>query len=394
MPVSDHDHIGARIAAHRKRAGLTQQGLAQLIPYSYSLLRHVEAGHRAASPQLLTAVARALRVDVSALAGPPMGPVQSARITALLRPVREALDLHDLPLDPGVTPRPADQLTTEADAMCRLVRAAHLQQAAAALPGLLAELTVACRETPTSHTWAALASACRSAHDIATKLGRYDLAALALDRMGLAADRASDPVLGALRQYKRALAYRSPESQHRIGLAMAAEGRRMIEQADDSTVARAVQGQLHLGAAVIAARADLPAEAEQHLARAGAIAARTGEVGRIYWLSFGPTNVATHAVYAWLALRRFEEAYTAARAVRMPSGWATSRRAGYLVDRSVAEMETGRTEAALKSLSAARQLAPQQTRVHPRVRETVRALLHMCRQAPDPLTRMASWVGV
>ncbi|HZG04161.1 MAG TPA: helix-turn-helix transcriptional regulator [Streptomyces sp.] len=395
MPAPDDEHIGSRIAAQRKRAGLTQRGLAQRIPYSYSLLRHVESGHKKASPQLVAAVARALRIDVAVLTGhPEQHPLRPDRVAALVRPIREALDLYDLPTDPREATASAADLIAAADALCRDVREARLYQAAASLPGLLTDLTVSCRERPGTELWRAMASACRSAHDVATKLGHYDLAVIALDRMGWAADRAGDPLLGAVRQYKRALSYRSRDAQHRIGLRMVDYGHALVGQAERGTEALAVAGQLHLGAAVIAARAGDRSAVEEHLAQAGETAARTGEVGAVHWLSFGPANVGAHEVFARLELREFDEALAVARAVRPPRGWAASRRAALLVDVARAEMETGRVEASLTSLMKARRLAPQQTRFHPRVRETVEGLLQSRRRFPDTLTRMASWVGV
>ncbi|TDC19222.1 XRE family transcriptional regulator [Streptomyces sp. 8K308] len=391
----DHDRTGARIAAHRKRAGLTQRGLAQRIPYSYSLLRHVEAGHKKASPQLTAAVARALGVPVTALTGSSVHTLRPDRVAALVRPIRESLDVYDLPVDAYLPQAPAVELATAADGLCRDVRAARLHLAAASLPSLLLDLFVACRERPTTELWRSLASTCRSAHDVATKLGYQDLAALALDRMGWAAERASDPVLAAIRQYKRALSYRSRSAQHHIGLRMVAEGHRLLgEGAGDGLAARAAAGQLHLGAAVLAARTTDVSLMEAHLAQAGELAERTGEIGHVHWLSFGPANVSAHETFARLELRQFDAAYAAARAVRPPRGWATSRRAAHLVDQARAELETGRTDAALTSLSLARRLAPQQTRFHPRVRETVQGLLHIRRRSPYALSRLAAWVGV
>ncbi|MFD1828308.1 MULTISPECIES: helix-turn-helix domain-containing protein [Streptomyces] len=394
MPPFDDEHIGIRIAAQRKRAGLTQQGLAQRIPYSYSLLRHVESGHKSASPQFVAAVTRALGIDTAALTGQHSPSPRPGRVTSLVQPVREALDLFDLPPDPHLPTAPPQELAAAAEALCRDVRGARLYQAATALPALLADLTAACREHPTTELWRALASACRSAHDVTTKLGCYDLATVALDRMGRAAEHAGDPLLGAIRQYKRALSYRSRDAEHRIGLRMVAAGHEMLRQTGESTESLAVAGQLHLGAAVIAARAGDRGAVESHLERAGEIARRTGEVGSVHWLSFGPANVGAHEVFARLELRQYDEALAAARAVRPPHGWAASRRAALLVDRARAEMETGRAEAALASLAKARELAPQQTRFHPRVRETVNGLLNLRRRSPDALTRMAAWVGV
>lgn len=391
MHRPDDEHTGTRIAALRKRAGLTQQGLAQRIPYSYSLLRHVESGHKTASPQLVAAVARALGTTPDRLTGTTVHSLHPDRVAALVRPIREALDLYDLPMpyQPDTT---AAALAADAERLCRAVRAAQLHQAAAALPSLLTDLTIVCREQSSPTAWRAMASACRSAHDVATKLGHGDLAVIALDRMGWAAEWAGDPVLGAIRQYKRTLAYRGRDSQHAVGLRMVAEGHRLLE-GDRSAEASAVTGQLHLGAVLLAARADDPDGVDTHLAEARRIARRTGEVGDLHWLSFGPTNVTVHETYARLALRQFDAAYTSAHALRAPRGWPASRRAAHLVDRARAEMETGRTDAAITSLAEARRLAPQQTRLHPRVRETITGLLYARRRSPDTLSRMAAWIG-
>lgn len=394
MPAPADERIGARIAAARKRAGLTQHGLAMLIPYSYSLLRHVESGHRAASPQLVASVARALHLPATALTGPSMQ-LRPDRVEALVRPLREALDLWDLPGPDEYRPTStAGELTAGAAEMCALVRATRLSHAAAQLPELLLDLTMTCRESPSTALWRALASAYRSTHDVAAKLRYPDLAVLALDRMGWAADRAGDVQLAAIRQYKRALGYRGKEAQHDIGLRMIHVGHGSLGQEQERREVLAVAGQLHLGAAVLAARAGRRSGADEHLGEAREIADRTGEAGQVHSLSFGPANVAAHETYVRLELRQFDEAYEAARTVRPPRGWAVSRRAGQLVDRARTELETGRTDACLESLSVARRLAPQQTRYHPQAADTVRALLHLRRRSPDQLSRLASWVGV
>lgn len=65
----------------------------------------------------------------------------------------------------------------------------------------------------------------------------------------------------------------------------------------------------------------------------------------------------------------------------LPASVPTSRRAHFLIDRARSEMETGRTDAALKSLFAARRAAPEQTRYHPGARETISGLVHLSGRA-------------
>lgn len=394
MPRLDDEHTGARIADQRKLAGLTQRGLALKIPYSYSLLHQVEAGHKTASPDLVSAVARALRIDVTALTGQPyMTELQQDRLAELIRPIRESLDLYDLGADPDLQPRTPAELVAAADDLCRQVRATQLNKAADQLPAVIAELTTAAWATPSTQLWQALASTYRTAHDVTVKLGFFDLSSIALARMDWAAQRASDPLLSAVRQYMRALVY-FREGEHTIGLRLIASGHTLLGQTDETTESLAVAGQLHLGATVIAARAQDKDIVKEHLKEARTLARQTGEVGHVHWLSFGPTNVAVHEVSADVELRRYGKAIEHASAVSMPHSWAMSRRAHFHIDQARAEMETGRTDAALDNLVTARKMAPQQTRYHPGARETIKGLVHQRRRTPDTLDSMAAWIGL
>ncbi|MEK2474151.1 helix-turn-helix domain-containing protein [Streptomyces noursei] len=395
MASFDGEHAGARIKEQRRLAQLTQRELAQLLPYSYSLLNQVECGARQATPDFVAAVAKALRVDVTALTGQPyVTELQQDRLAALVRPIREALDIYDLGADPDVRPRPARQLVAEADQMCRAVRATHLRKAAADLPLLITELTTAAWSAPTTALWQALASAYRTAHDISVKLGYYDLSSVALDRMAWASERASDACLAAVRQYMRALVY-FREGEYVIGRRLIRAGHVLIEGMD-TRESIAVVGQLHLGACVIAARAGAcnQAAVDSHLEQAAVCADRTGDASEVHWLSFGPTNVKLHRMSAAVEMRLYDDALGQAREIALPAGLATSRRAHYLIDRARSEAETGHAKRALASLVEARKAAPEQTRYHPGARETISSLVHQWRQTPNTLGNMAAWVGM
>jgi hypothetical protein len=257
----------------------------------------------------------------------------------------------------------------------------------------MAELVTAAHRSPSAQLWADLGSTYRTAHDVCVKLGFYDLSTIALDRMDWAAQRASDPLLAAVRQYMRALVY-FREGEHTIGLRLIGAGHDLVGQAGESAASMAVAGQLHLGASVISARARDKDGVREHLAEAEGYASRTGEAVRVHWLSFGPANVAVHAVSADVEMRRYGAALDKAAKVDLPNSWAMSRRAHFYVDRARAEMETGRTDDSLNSLTTARRLAPQQTRYHPGARETIKSLVHTARRTPDTLDRMAAWIGL
>ncbi|MFC8919167.1 helix-turn-helix domain-containing protein [Streptomyces sp. NPDC057116] len=393
MPNLDDDYAGARIKEQRRLARLTQRELAARIPYSYSLLNQVECGARPATDAFVEAVAAALGVDATVLTGPAhVTRIQQARLSALVRPIREALDLFDLEPSTDARARPVTELAAAADRVCQDVRAAHLRKAATDLPPLIAELTLAAQTRPCTAAWQALASTCRTAHDVALKVGYRDLATVALDRMGWAAERASDPCLAAIRHYKRALGHKTAD--HDLGRRLVQAGHDLIA-GQDSREALAVAGQLHLGASAVAARSGDTAAVAGHIAAARELATRVGgEAREVHWLSFGQMNVSLHELGASITLRQFDAALKLARKVTLPPSTLTSRRARFLVDRAVVEMETGHTDRALRHLVEARQAAPEQTRYHPGTRDAITGLLHTARRTPDTLSRMAAWIGL
>jgi transcriptional regulator with XRE-family HTH domain len=386
------DRPGARIREQRRLLRLTQRELSDRIPYSYSLLNQVECGARRPTADFIAAVARALHVDPSVLMGQSsVSDLQQARLAPLVRPIRAALDLYDLDPD-DVAPRPLGVLISEADRLCQQVRATHLRAAARELPGLITELTCLTASSPSTQAWQALASTYRTAQDIALKLGFPDLATVALDRMAWAADRASDPCLAAIRQYKRALVHK--DMTPALGLRLIRSGHELLAGAT-SREAMVVTGQLHLGAAAVAARDEDQAAVDAHLEEARSLTTRlAGNTVSVHWLSFGPVNVALHDMGAAVRMRQYGRALERARALKLPASTLPSRRARFLVDRAMAEMETGHTDAALKHLVQARRTAPEQTRYHPATRTTISGLVHTARRTPESLSNMAAWVGL
>ena len=74
-PTGEDLGIGRRIAAHRRRLGLTQQGLAMRLHRSTSWVTKIERGGRPLdSVRTLLEVARALGVEVRELTGQPWFP--------------------------------------------------------------------------------------------------------------------------------------------------------------------------------------------------------------------------------------------------------------------------------------------------------------------------------
>ncbi|MGW4030644.1 helix-turn-helix domain-containing protein [Streptomyces sp. NPDC004838] len=393
MPPYSETHAGTRIAHSRKVRRLTQRELAELSHVSYSALTKIEQGVMPASPSVIGALARALSVPVTELTGQPyLDELRKDQLDRFIQPIRTTLDLYDLGPDPDVVPRSIRELEEYAERLCALVRATDIKKAAADLPGLMAEATTAAHLDPTDRNWRILASCYRTAYDVTTKLGFQDLATIALDRMDWAARRASDPVLGGMRQYMRALAY-FRASEYKAGQRLISLGLSVLEQAEAGHVRDVVTGQLHLGAAVLAGRDKDQNRAEGHLGEARRIADRTGAAERVHWLSFGPTNVAVHRVSVLAELDQYPEAVRIAQDTRIPEDWPLSRSAHHHAEIARAELWIGRIDAAFKNLQQARRLAPQQTRYHPIVRETYAGLESAKRRMPEELHNFGAWLG-
>jgi transcriptional regulator with XRE-family HTH domain len=390
------DHIGRRIADQRKRAGITQQSLADTAGYSLSLIKQVETGAKPATPALVATIAQTLHVDLGTLTGQPDHTLLRAdALDLLVAPIRDALDLFDIgPSRDADRPREWNVLHVIAEDQCKLVRDGHIRQVAQLLPALIEEATARAYLSPagTSEPWAVLGSVYRTAYDVATKLGFQDLAAIALDRMAWAGEKASDPALGALRHYMRALvATRLGRYSH--GHRLVDAGQALLQQADNLLERTALTGQLHLGSAVLAARAGNRDQALAHLDEADRAAAVTGEVPRLRWVSFGPTNTAAHRVAALAELHDYPAAVAAANALTVPADWPASRAARHHVETAHARLWSGDKDGSLRDLQTARRLAPQQTRYDVTVRETIAGLVRAQRTTPDTLQNMAAWVG-
>ena len=146
--MADQERVGARIAVIRKTRGWTGRELARRAHVSYSLLAKVESGAAPASPALIGAVARALRVDVPRLTGQPYEEPrgQAARLHEMIPPIRRSVDTYDLP-DDSITPRPFAELAADARRLSGYGQAGKFAQIGAELPGLLDELSAAvCEE--------------------------------------------------------------------------------------------------------------------------------------------------------------------------------------------------------------------------------------------------------
>ncbi|MEU4038681.1 helix-turn-helix domain-containing protein [Streptomyces collinus] len=392
MHALPQDHTGVRIARLRRERHLTQQSLSELSGVPYSTLTKTEQGALPATPHVIAACARAMRVEVSTIVGQPFADeLRADELDVLIRPIREALDVYDLGADPDIRPRRLGELRNEAEGLCAAVRAGEIKKAASNVAGLIEEATTAAHTHGGTDGWLTLASLYRTAYDVAAKLGFPDLAQLSLARMDWAAQRGSDAILGGMYQYLRALTYLR-EGKYRTGGRLVDVGLATLAQAADSHERQVVTGQLHLGASVMAGRAHKEDQALAHLSEAERIAGATGEAVKVHWLAFGPTNVNVHRVSVLAELDQYGEAVEAGDGLRIPKDWPKSRTSHHWAELARAQMWTNQLDAAFASLLEARKTAPQQAKYHPTVRETYAGLEAAHRRLPESFLSYGTWL--
>jgi transcriptional regulator with XRE-family HTH domain len=402
--MPDQDRVGSRIAVLRKTRGLTARGLADRAHVSYSLLTKVESGAAPASPALIGAVARALRVDVPRITGQPYSEPrgQAARLHESIEPIRRSVGTYDLP-DEGITPRSYAALADDVRRMSALGQSAKYVQIGEETPGLLDELSVAVHTTAGDEQrrlFALLAEAYSGASVIANLLGYLDLRGQVVERIRWASGESGDPLRLHRVQWQR--------SASLMAVGAYSQGLTLMDQVrgelgDDITAMDgpmlSVYGSTHLRSAILAARAartDAPGYAQDawaHIEAARSVATRIGGDRNDYGLAFGPSNVAQHEVAVAVELEDGGEAVRRARSVRLGPRVPPVRRGHHFIDLARGYVMAGDHAGSLRCLQQARQIAPQQTRHHPMVRETVLTIAS-ARRGRDELSGFASWLGI
>lgn len=393
----DSGGIGARIEEVSALRGYSLRELGRRANVSPSMLSRVINGHREASPAIVSAVARALSVSLSVLHGQPyVHQLQADQLDRLTTPISTALDDWDIPLGEGdPPPRTLTDLQATVAGLEQQRARAEFVEIAHELPALLAEVNAHVLTQRSGHAleqaaWLQ-AELCRTVYVVGRQIGFLDLARLALSRMAVAAPRSGDPRQVAIERWDRAQLM-ADAARHDRGVLLVKQALKDLDD-DGQRATKAVRGALHLKGAILSSRRGDVGGADDWMEAAGEIAAETGET-RDYGLVFGPVNVVIHSMSASSDRDRHARALEKARKIRLPDDYPEARAGHYWVDRARAETWTAKHGDAFASLAKARKVAPQQTRYHPGVHETVATLLRARAKAPGQLLEFANWCGV
>jgi transcriptional regulator with XRE-family HTH domain len=393
--ILDQGGIGGRLADARKLAGLTQDGLALLVPCSKSLISQVERGKKSATPWLVSAAARALHVDVTELTGQPYrGTTEyTDRAHASIQEIRVAMNYLDVPPDLEVAPRSIGAIRHDVQIISKLLDKIDYVELGKRLPGLIEELSALLAHVDERQRYEVaelLMHAFIAAKSIAYRLGYVDLVSVAVDRATRLANETQRPELVAFAAEERCQVF--------FASAAFATGLRFIDRAhqtfDDliggSEEGLAISGSMHLRSAIMAARLESRShDVWDHLGQAREYAERIGADTNHYGLAFGPTNVKIHEIAAAIEMEDADEALRRSEGFSPPPTMTKERSSHHYIDLARIQLMAGYRRRSLNSVVKADRLSPQHTQYHPMARETVIGLLRSHNRVPEALRSIA-----
>jgi transcriptional regulator with XRE-family HTH domain len=381
-----NDSNGQRLARLRARRRWTQQRLATESGYSLPAVRSFEQGRRSLDrPAVILTFAKALDCHPTEITGAPYVPIQAddegQAAVASVAAVRRALLRHGRPTrateEEAGAVNLADLRTRVNEANSHR-QAAALTKSGAELPALLRDLQVAAENTHSAQrreAFGLLASGYECAMQYLYKLGHVSDATLATERVLWSAQETEDPL--------RVMAARWYDAGEFLSIGEHDEAGAVIDDAladlgsvrDPGPEALSLKGAFHLKAALNSARSTDAKAAGRHLAEAEKAAEGLGTDRNDFQLQFGPTNVAVWRVSLPVEMGRGKDAVAQAEKVRLPKEYAPERRSHHDIDVGRAHFYNGQRDEAVAAFLKAERLAPQATRMHAAVRETIGTMI-------------------
>lgn len=377
---------GQRLAALRMRRRWTQQRLATEAGYSLSAVKAFEQGRRSLDRgSVILAFADALDCHPTEITGQPAAPANgdhdSQDAVAAVAAVHRALLRHGRPqID-----REPDQIDIT-DLRNRVGMANQYRQSSALnrsgqlLPGLLHDLQVAAQLLTGIQRRGAhdlLASAYECTRHFLQKLGHAPAATLAVERLLWTAAETEDPVRMVLAHGWHEAGDLLNNGEHDLVGTVIEDSLAALDGLRGGPELVSLRGVLHLQAALNQARVADAKTAMRHWQKAAEAADKLGVDRNDFQLQFGPTNVAIWGVALPVELGHGREAVRRAEHVtaQLPRQYAPERRSHHYIDMGRAYWYNGQRDKALDAFLTAEQIAPQQTRMHPAVRETVGTMI-------------------
>lgn len=371
--------VGERIAFYRRRRGMTQRVLAELVGRSEDWLSKIERGDREVRRvDVLADLARQLRVNLTDLVGAPVLMEEASPADDDVPAIRHALMDHKR-LSPTLFAQALTRRVDEAN-VARLTefawqdyQAGRLGAVVRALPRLI-ESGRALEEIGTAEGLLISSRIHHLAASTLAKIGEADLAWIAAEAAVSAGERSGDPL--ALASAARAgthalLAVGRFDDAVNLGETAAAWLRQELVDADPA--AWSLIGMLQLRTAVAAARRQDRALTNELLNAAAVAAQHVGHDANHWFTAFGPTNVELHRISTALDLQDFYSVVDRGDLVQA-GGLPAERAVTLQLDLARANAYVARDDEALRLLLDAEAASPDLVRHSAAVREVVKAM--------------------
>lgn len=375
--------LGRKIAAERRRRGLSQPELARMIDRSVAWVSQVERGVRKVDRMsVLETVAAALDIPlaelaaeapvVAAVSGEPPG------ASGLRLVLSGAHALHAM-LDGRRAPA-VSTLRTKGRKAWELTHAGRYTELTDLLGGLVPDLETAARTVPESQRAEAfelLATTYQACSAALAEIGEPDAAWIAADRAMAAAERANNAMLVAAGAFRLVFVFITARHFDQAEVTARTAAAALWPKADQGgPQAMSLWGGLTLQRVIIAARINDADTAYGELERARQMAERLGDGHNEFNTEFGPVNVRLYEIAVAVELGDAGRALRTAATVDT-SGLSAERQGRMLVDVARAHAQRRQIGEAVAALVQAEDITPELIRGHDLARQTVSDLLTM-----------------
>lgn len=310
--ATNHLTPGEKVAYYRRRRGLSQTVLADLVGKTTSWVEKIESGR--ANLQMLPNIARVAEVlDISPLELMPddilrVDPATRGRsLPALREQLLSYRFVNPRYLSTQVAPPALPDLTRAVAAAWSGYQASRFGYVVAELHRLLPMAVAAADADSTGQANVQLAYLYQLASSVLTKVGEQDLAFLCADRGDRAVQHSPD--LAARVSVQRTIAHALlANAQYDDALAVVDHTLSLVPAGQASPELLSAVGTTHLVGAMVSARSGDRRAAGDHLRRASQAAEQLSRDANYLWTAFGPTNVAIHDVAVAAELGDYQRA--------------------------------------------------------------------------------------
>jgi transcriptional regulator with XRE-family HTH domain len=364
--------IGTRIRRYRRSRGMSLDQAAGLVGISKPYLSRLECGERPVdSRSLLDRIAAALEVPLSDLTGQPGA--RRSRDHDYLDARRGVTGVRLALLDPGGPPVSDEQIRVAFGELDQIRHSCNLVKQAQIVPNLL-RWTQQSAAGGSIEAHRRVVQACYAAMFLMRNLGEFDLAWMAADRLGVAAEEVGTPEIQGFAAYARAHAL-TPAGALRRAAEVAMEG-------VDASSAASPEQKAARGSCLLVAASTLAAIGDVTTARAllddaALLASRLDAPTAIAkHTSFAQWNVTMHKVSVEVESGNPADAIKAASPLLTGESIKYRERMSYFwVDLGRAYSQMDRHRDAIESFRRAERSAPLRVRLSPVVQDSVRELL-------------------